>query len=171
LARIAFRKKPLRTRPEDGALRCHTCGAIRPAADFAFSNIALGRLSYACRSCHAAARRAHYLAHKADYLRQAVAQRKAHRARNRNEVMAYLAQHPCVDCREANPVVLEFDHRDPATKLDEVGRMIASKRWPRVLAEIKKCDVRCINCHRRKTAREFGWAKTSEPVQLGSMRE
>jgi len=161
----------LRTRPEDGALRCHTCGAIRPAADFAFSNIALGRLSYACRSCHAAARRAHYLAHKADYLRHAVAQRKAHRARNRNEVMAYLAQHPCVDCREANPVVLEFDHRDPATKLDEVGRMIASKRWPRVLAEIKKCDVRCINCHRRKTAREFGWAKTSEPVQLGSVRE
>jgi hypothetical protein len=37
--------------------------------------------------------------------------------------------------------------------------MMASKRWARVRAEIEKCDVRCVNCHRRKTARDFGWLK------------
>jgi len=110
-------------------------------------------------------RRRHYLANKSDYIRRAIAQNKAKRAKNRTEVLAYLSSHPCIDCGNEDPVVLEFDHRDPATKLTEVSRMIVSKPWGRVLAEIKKCDVRCINCHRRKTAREFGWAKFSTPIE------
>jgi hypothetical protein len=34
-----------------------------------------------------------------------------------------------------------------------------------VLSEIEKCDVRCINCHRRKTARDNRWSKFSPPIQ------
>jgi len=114
-----------------------------------------------CRQCHAAYRHAHYLANKPDYIRRAIAQVRARREENRHQVLRYLASHPCVDCGIENPVVLEFDHRDPRDKLTEVGRLMVNKPWPRVRAEIEKCDVRCVNCHRRKTARDFDWAKAA----------
>jgi hypothetical protein len=38
--------------------------------------------------------------------------------------------------------------------------MISGYGWNRILAEIAKCQVRCANCHRRKTARDFKWFKT-----------
>jgi hypothetical protein len=109
--------------------------------------------------CHAAYRHAHYLANKPDYIRRAIAQVKERRENNRRQVLIYLNTHPCVDCGTENVIVLEFDHRDPDDKLTEVGKLMVNRRWPRVLAEIEKCDVRCVNCHRRKTARDCGWAK------------
>lgn len=78
----------------------------------------------------------------------------AKRARERNKafVATYLASHPCVDCDEADPVVLEFDHVRGEKRMD-VGRMASSVGvgLETLKAEIAKCDVRCANCHRRKT--------------------
>jgi hypothetical protein len=31
--------------------------------------------------------------------------------------------------------------------------------WSKVEAEMTKCDVRCANCHRRRTAAQFDWPK------------
>jgi len=131
----------------------------KTAAEFSFADQDLRVLNAYCRVCHAAYRHAHYVANKPDYIRRAIAQTKARREENRRQVLLYLAAHPCVDCGNGNAVTLEFDHRDPAQKLTEVSRLIVSRRWRRVLAEIEKCDVRCINCHRRKTARDVGWAE------------
>jgi hypothetical protein len=78
------------------------------------------------------------------------------RKRNREFVAQYLSTHPCVDCREADPVVLEFDHRDPKTKKADVGRLIHTSTVAIVRAEVEKCDVRCGNCHRIRTATQFG---------------
>jgi len=77
-------------------------------------------------------------------------------------VADYLATHPCIDCGESDVVVLEFDHRDPGTKLENVARLIHTGTLAAVQAEIEKCDVRCGNCHRIRTANQFGWYRLGE---------
>jgi transposase-like protein len=71
--------------------------------------------------------------------------------RNIAHVLDVLRRHPCVDCEERDPVVLEFDHiglkRAPVTQLAWHGCSIAT-----IDAEIRECEVRCANCHRRMTA-------------------
>jgi hypothetical protein len=80
----------------------------------------------------------------------------AAKLRNQEYVKAYLLGHPCVDCGEKDIIVLDFDHRDRANKVFAIGRMIGG-RLDRLIQEIEKCDVRCANCHRRRTAKQFGW--------------
>jgi hypothetical protein len=135
------------------------CGETKPEADFAFADMAKRTRQSHCRKCQAAYRRAHYLANRNDYIRREVARMAGYRVANRALLLGYLLDHPCVECGEGDPVVLDFDHRDPSAKRKEVGRLAATKPWLQVLAEIAKCDVRCANCHRRRTAEQFGWSK------------
>jgi len=142
--------------------RCYDCGAVKPIDEFAFHNKARGTRQPRCRSCHAIYRRAHYLRNRDTYIRLEVARIKRYREENRPKIREYLRAHPCVDCRETNIVVLDFDHRDPKAKAHNVVVLAMHKPWTRVLAEIAKCDVRCANCHRRRTARQFGWRKVND---------
>lgn len=58
----------------------------------------------------------------------------------------------CSRCPEKEPVALDFHHRDPATKLGEVSKMITRGLGRKTIeAEIAKCDVLCSNCHRKET--------------------
>jgi hypothetical protein len=64
----------------------------------------------------------------------------------------------CIDCSESDPVVLQFDHIDKATKDLAVCEMVnRGYNTQRILMESLKCVVRCANCHTRRTAKEFGW--------------
>jgi hypothetical protein len=69
-------------------------------------------------------------------------------------LIEYFKGHPCVDCGEDDPVVLEFDHL--GEKLFDIGREIHNRGWQSILDEIEKCEVVCANCHRRRTARRRG---------------
>lgn len=78
---------------------------------------------------------------------------------NHDKVIEYFKTHPCVDCGESDPVVLQFDHTNPLVKRASVSRLIDSSYWENVLKEIDKCVVRCANCHTRRTASQRGWWK------------
>lgn len=81
------------------------------------------------------------------------------RKRNQKFILEYLANHPCVHCGELDPIVLDFDHlRD---KELGVGTLISTSSLERIKKEISKCQVLCSNCHRKKTAKDFGWYKTA----------
>jgi hypothetical protein len=80
-----------------------------------------------------------------------------YRDRNARYIYAYLLEHPCVDCGEADPIVLDFDHVR-GKKLCNVSHLLSgTPSLKRIQAEIDKCEVRCANCHRRVTAQRHGW--------------
>ena len=72
------------------------------------------------------------------------------RARNREILLNWLSAHPCVDCGESDLIVLQFDHlRDKESDVCVAAR--AGWAVARLQAEIDKCEIRCANCHMRKT--------------------
>ena len=149
-------------------LTCYMCGQTKPEADFAFADIAKGTRQRHCRKCQAAYRRAHYLANRDEYIRREVARINAYRIENRTLMLAYLLAQPCVDCGRANPVMLDFDHRDPPTKRGNIGSIAAQKPWHLVLREIEKCYVRCANCDMRRAAQQQNWRKArKQPMAQG----
>ena len=76
---------------------------------------------------------------------------------NKRRLYAYLSSHPCVDCGEADIRCLEFDHvrGNKITTISDLIKNAAS--WAAIEAEITKCEVRCANCHRRKTLERGKW--------------
>lgn len=74
-------------------------------------------------------------------------------AEKRAWIAAYRAEHPCVDCGEADPEVLDFDHVR-GTKTANIAEFTrGGYSLARLIAEVEKCEVRCANCHRRITRR------------------
>lgn len=66
-------------------------------------------------------------------------------------VFRILEKSSCVDCNTKDLRVLEFDHMN--SKVLEVSRMVKLKGFSiaDIDAEIAKCKIRCVNCHRKKT--------------------
>ena len=134
--------------------RCGRCGGFKATDEFGYRNKSEGRRHSVCKSCQRI--------YRADYVQRVG--RPVHHARvatwissyrssRRVAIEGYLRDHPCVDCGEADLVVLDFDHvRD--VKIASISAMIRDRMsMELVWAEIAKCEVRCANCHRRKTAR------------------
>jgi len=131
---------------------CAKCKQDKLPTDFNLSGRSKdGRQSY-CKDCQAL----HYEVNKLQYIaniQQAHLIRKQEKARY---VWDYLLEHPCVDCGEGDPVVLEFDHVY-GEKTKEISKLVNSGTLSALIVEIAKCQVRCANCHRRKTALQFNW--------------
>jgi len=139
--------------------RCSRCHLDRPLHEFAFSDRKEGARQGYCRPCHAAYRREHYARNRADYIAWAERQGNVKYETQTALIDQYLREHPCVDCGQKNIVLLEFDHIDEADKTLDLSATLGRRSWRVILTEIGKCDVRCVNCHRRRTAERFNWAK------------
>ena len=109
-------------------------------------------------------RREHYRNNKQAYIERA----RAREVEMRDYVLAQKAR-PCVDCGisyPSEPWLMEFDHRDPITKVAEIGKMIKKGSWDRLLAELDKCDLLCVVCHRRRSAARGNWGTEEAVVYL-----
>lgn len=53
----------------------------------------------------------------------------------------------CMRCGwKGNIVAFQFHHKDPSTKLFEIGNC-ANKAWKTIVEEVLKCELLCANCH------------------------
>jgi hypothetical protein len=138
--------------------RCSKCGEIKPLGDFGWRYIERGLHDTYCRPCRSAYKKEHYQRNKDRYLTQALDYRQRIHRQRTEWLIDYFLVHPCVDCGETDPVVLEFDHCEEGKEFD-ISSGFLERSWEQIVAEIAKCEVVCVNCHRRRTAREQGFTR------------
>ena len=81
---------------------------------------------------------------------------KKYRIKVREKLLDFLSKQECVDCGEKDPIVLDFYHINKSKKFKTISSMLCGHySFETILKEIKKCEIRCANCHRRKTYSQF----------------
>lgn len=124
--------------------RCSHCRRVKPVTDFN-PHVRRGYQSR-CRQCHAAYNRAHYRKNRAAYLSSA-----SESNQRRTEWYRSLKDGECADCgKKYHHAVMQWDHLEDKT--NGVSALFVQGRSKDViLAEIKKCDLVCANCHAMRT--------------------
>jgi hypothetical protein len=143
---------------------CTRCKAPKDVALFAKRSSASDGLASWCKSCFAENAAAKYQADPRERERK-TRNRTATVERSQEFLWNYLLDHPCIDCKNDDPRVLEFDHIDETTKVSNVVELMTYS-VQKIIEEIAKCVVRCANCHRIRTQEQFGtWrSKRLTPV-------
>ena len=138
---------------------CTGCGGALSIDQFNWRDKSEGVRHSRCKDCTKKQSKNAYLANRSYYISYNRNLKAERRRRHLQKVWDFLILHPCVDCGEPDPVVLDFDHvgDDKIANISYLLNSVGS--WRRLEAEIEKCEVRCANCHRRKTAKQQHWYK------------
>lgn len=135
---------------------CSACRIEKGTSEFHKNIRTKDGFAYTCKPCANSAR-------MESYRRAEKSSNPSHigrKNRNRKNLLDYLQEHPCVDCGESDPIVLQFDHLDASKKSFNVSSAVCHGwGWKKIKEEIDKCDVVCANCHLRRTAKQFNWYK------------
>lgn len=130
---------------------CTKCNKIKPEGLFYKNKTKPNGVSSHCKDCQLEQQRNWYSLNRDRHKQVIRANNRRVCLENKQFIVEFLRTHPCVDCNEADPIVLEFDHVR-GTKYKDISRMVTQSYSLETLKkEIAKCDVRCANCHRRIT--------------------
>jgi hypothetical protein len=141
---------------------CNKCSIAKPKSEFFFRDKRKGTLHRHCKQCYSKKRKSYYQEHyqkyQAAYKLRALSRNNRLRIELRKRLLEYLYDKSCTFCGVSDIRVLDFDHINPSEKAFSVARALTDcVAWDRILAEIKKCQILCANCHRIRTAEQFGW--------------
>lgn len=144
--------------------QCSKCKEEKSIEEFSFKIKAIGLRHLQCKKCTRLLIKNHYNNNRKYYLIKSQKRNEYLRYEINTYLRDYLLNHPCVDCNEKDITVLEFDHTGKTPKFKAVSSMVRLQ-YPleKIKGEINKCEVRCANCHRRKTAKDFNWFKLTRP--------
>ena len=137
--------------------KCWTCKKIKSLDEFGNrKSSADGKQGY-CKTCSKQKDKNHYIL--SDTRKAKIRKNNSVRIDLAREfIYSYLTEHACVECGESDILVLEFDHIEE--KSYGISQMMSSGMpIEKISNELMKCEVRCANCHKRKTAKQFSWWK------------
>ena len=127
---------------------CPKCKLDLPVDSFGPNKRRRDGLQGACKECMKQYRKDHYHNNKDPYLERA----KNQKAAMRNLVAEIKEASPCGDCGVSYPFyVMQFDHLGIEAKLLNVAALTHRGSLAKILAEIKKCELVCANCHAVRT--------------------
>ena len=142
-------------------MNCSICKKEKLESDFHFRDIKKTKRKGYCKECAKLYRKKYYDDHRDEAISYSKKTSVKKRIEKRQFIWDYLSNNPCIICGESDPIVLEFDHRDPSEKEGGISDMITTGiSMDKVILEIKKCDVLCSNCHKRKTSKQYNWYKS-----------
>jgi len=114
-----------------------------------------------CKTCNNEYHKAYYRKDKVNYKKKVLSRKLELRKIIRTFLIEY-AKNGCSECNEKDFRCLDFDHLDPKKKKYEISQMVnEGYSVQKVKAELKKCRIICSNCHRKHTAKQFGYYKDS----------
>jgi len=133
--------------------KCTRCLEEKPITEFNFKDKRRGKRQIYCRTCTREQVRRHYHANIDYYVSKAYRRKSIGKQEEQEKIGKYLELHPCTDCGDTDPCCLDFDHVRGEKRYD-VSRMIGKGHsWETILNEIRKCEVRCASCHRKRHAK------------------
>lgn len=136
--------------------KCTRCKDKKEVSEFNKDCTRGDGLANKCRDCTKALTADWYRRNREAHSAQVQENSAVRRKVNRQYVYDYLKAHPCVECGETDPLLLDFDHCQ-GVKNGHMADLVRHKPLEAVKEEIDLCQVLCVVCHRRKTARERGW--------------
>lgn len=145
--------------------KCGTCNKIKFRWSFNLNKTKGDGLQSACRECqHEYHNKIWYPANREKHIENVTKNKSKRRFENYQRAVREYLSKGCVDCGEKDIRILEFDHVSGERKRvgrygqEGVARLIHDGySWEVIEREIGKCEVRCRNCHKKKTWKEFNY--------------
>lgn len=125
---------------------CKDCGEIQDFTAFPKDRTTKDGYRPYCRECNRKKDRQRYHNNPDKY--KAMHDDRA--AEIRIELYCLKASIGCARCPETDPRALDFHHKDPTNKRDQVPTIWHRYGKTAALDEASKCEVLCANCHRKE---------------------
>lgn len=139
---------------------CTLCNFPKLLTDFNKRKSSKDGRQNVCRECNKKTSNKYYEKNKVKHKRVCAIRRDRIRLESQQYLFSYLSTHVCVDCGECDIRCLEFDHVR-GKKITNISTMVKDGfSIEKIKQEITKCEVRCANCHRKRTADVQGWYKS-----------
>lgn len=138
--------------------KCVMCKVEKSLERFHKNKISPDGYTNICKECRVSYHAGWYLKNK----NKVDGYNKKHKEEIQKYIRDFLKNCFCVDCGETDPIVLEFDHVRGEKRFSIAEAPHRKVSIKTLKLEIEKCEIRCANCHRRKTYKQFGYLTPSK---------